>query len=313
MSPRLRSLFLLGVAALVAVATAPVAQATFLGINGRIAFEHSGAIYTVNPDGSALRRVTAGPFDTTPEWSPDGRSLAFSRYPDGMSLSSRIWVAHADGTSPRALTPQDPNSGSWLPRFTPDGQTIVFQNCLGPSCDGGIFAIRADGTQLRHITDNSGESYNWGAPSPDGRRIAFMRWHVRGVLMRVYLMSTDGTHQQPVTPIALEGWAPDWAPNGRSILFTSNNYRNRPNSALYSIHPDGRGLRRLTRPPFPYSDYEASYSPDGANIVFVSNRRHPGLSHSDLFIANVDGSGLHRVSLPFIDVDNPRWGTSLTP
>jgi TolB protein len=305
---------MLGVTILLAAVAAPVARATFPGINGRITFDHAGKIYTVNPDGSALVRVTAGPSDGTPEWSPDGHSIAFSRTGDAMSpLGRTIWIANADGTGQRRVTPQDPKSSSYFPRFTPDGQTIVYQNCLGFDCDGGIFAIRADGTQLRHITSNSGESYNWAVPSPDGRTIAFMRWHVGGVRMRIYLIRTDGTRQRAVTPIALEGWAPDWAPNGQTILFTSNNFGNRPNAALYSIRPDGSGLRRLNRPRFPYSDYDASYSPDGANIVLSSNRRYPSLNHSDLFILRADGTGLRRVPLPFNDVANPRWGPTPTP
>jgi Tol biopolymer transport system component len=311
MSPRRITCALVTTAVLM-LAAANGASATFPAANGRIAFDHKGSIYTVNPGGSTLRRVTTGRLDTTPEWSPDGQSIAFARDMNGMKpLGLSIWIADADGARARRLTPRDRKSESLYPRFTPDGQTIVFENCLGQDCDGGIFATRTDGTGLRHITPNSGESYSWPVPSPDGRRIAFMRWHVGGVMMRIYLIRSDGSGQKPVTPIALEGWAPDWAPNGQSILFSSNNYGNRPNGAIYTVHPNGRHLRRLTRPRFPFAHFMASYSPDGRRIVLVSNRRSPRLDHTDLFIMRADGTALHRIPLPFRDVSNPRWGPAL--
>jgi len=285
------------------------ASATFPGANGRIAFEHRGSIYTVNPDGSALRRITTGQVDTTPEWSPDGRSIAFARDMNGQDpLGLSIWLANADGTGAQLVTAPDDKSDSLRPRFTPDGQTIVFQNCLGEGCDGGIFAVRTDGSGLRQITPNSGESYNWPVPSPDGRLIAFMRWHVGGVMMRIYLISSDGSGQTAVTPIALEGWAPDWAPSGKFILFSSNNYGNRPHGAIYRVRSNGHDLRRLTNPRFPFSDSMASYAPDGSRIVLVSNRRSQRLQHTDLFIMRANGTRLHRVPLPFRDVSEPRWG-----
>jgi Tol biopolymer transport system component len=293
----------------VMLAIATGASATFPGANGRIAFEHNGSIYTVNPDGSALQRITTGQSDTTPEWSPDGRSIAFARDMNGQDpLGLSIWIANADGTGAHPVTAPDDKSDSLRPRFTPDGQTIVFQNCLGEGCDGGIFAVRTDGSGLRQITPNSGESYNWPVPSPDGQRIAFMRWHVGGVMMRIYLISFDGGGQKPITPVALEGWAPDWAPDGRFIIFSSNNYGNRPHGAIYRVRPDGHHLRRLTKPRFPFSDSMASYSPDGRRIVLVSNRRSPALRHTDLFIMRAGGTGLHRVPLPFRDVSEPRFG-----
>jgi Tol biopolymer transport system component len=291
------------------LAAADAAWATFPGRNGRIAFEHNGSIYSVNPDGSTLTRMSSGAFDINPEWSPDGRSIAFARDVNGQKpFGLSIWIADASGAHAHRVTPPEHNSESLIPRFTPDGNTIVYQNCFAEDCDGGIFAIHPDGSGLRHITPNAGTSYNWPVPSPDGRRIAFMRWHVGGVLMRIYVMPIGGGRQKGVTPVALEGWAPDWSPNGRFILFSSNNFGNRPNGAIYRVRADGSHLRRLTRPRFPYSDFTASYSPDGRSIVLASNRRFPGLQRSDLYIMRADGTGLHRLTLPFHDAYDPRWG-----
>ncbi len=70
-------------------------------------------IYTVNADGSNLRRLTTEPGeDGLPAWSPDGDYLAFVSRRDG---EWAIWVMEADGDNPKKLTPM---AGS------PDGQVL---------------------------------------------------------------------------------------------------------------------------------------------------------------------------------------------
>ena len=250
--------------ALLLLAVGPVssrsAQATMPGHNGRIIFQDgaTGQLYTVNPDGTALRQVTHDGYNATPDWSPDGRRIT---YASNRSGTFQVWIAAANGSSARQLTPDNNPDVKFFPRFTPDGRTIVFQDCLGDGCDGGLSAVRTDGSHLHAITPNSGESYNWAVPSPDGRRLAFMRWHVAGVKMRIFVMPFRGGAQRPVTPARLEAWAPDWAPNGQRIAFSSNIFQNRPNGAIYTVRPDGngpapahlptvaaRGLWRLVRP-----------------------------------------------------------------
>ncbi|NIO71648.1 MAG: hypothetical protein GTN71_22110, partial [Anaerolineae bacterium] len=73
---------------------------------GRIAFSayrhHNWDIYTVNPDGSDLRRVTHDPApDRSPAWSPDGTQIAFASRRDH---NWDIYVVDANGGEPRRLT-----------------------------------------------------------------------------------------------------------------------------------------------------------------------------------------------------------------
>src|SRR3954451_22067307 len=84
----------------VLLATAP-AQATTHGKNGRIAFrryynaDHTrGDIFTVRPDGTSERQVPhSGPdqLATEPDWSPDGRWLAYQVAPRGDVDHSRLY------------------------------------------------------------------------------------------------------------------------------------------------------------------------------------------------------------------------------
>jgi TolB protein len=78
---------------------------------GRIVFTSSGAIWTVHPDGTALRKVYQDAQDRlaiTPTWSPDGRFILFGLDPPGslatvdLAPANGLYVVQADGTH---LTP----------------------------------------------------------------------------------------------------------------------------------------------------------------------------------------------------------------
>ena len=281
-------------------------------VNGRILFTHCDEtrgceIYTANPDGSAVRRVTrTRGANFLGDWSPDGTRIVYVSTSGG---DQAIWIADADGANATQLTPDDPNSDPLWPRFTPDGRRILFVDCEGFDCDGGIGSVRPDGTHLHMVTPNSGDSYNLADLSPDGSRLAYMRWHVGGVKMAIYVSDADGSNERRVSPPRLEGWLPDWSPAGDRILFTSDINFERPAPSLFAVRPAGGGLVSVTQPPFPHADWYGSYSPDGTKILFDSDRRYADFCCADVFIADADGSHVHRVPLP-MDVYDPRWGTA---
>jgi Tol biopolymer transport system component len=310
-----RLLPLIALLALAAAFGPSAGTAAAQGTDGRIVFQGCDAttcqIYTVNPDGTALRQVTHGAAARfQPDWSPDGRRIVFAQ--DSGSGTS-IWIAHADGRNARQLTHPLPGFFDQWPHFTPDGGRVLFTN-FTPDTDGGISSIRTDGTHLRVITPNSGESYNDAVLSPNGRRLAFMRWHVGNATMRIYTRALNGGRERPVTPVPLLGWWPDWAPNGRRLLFSSNLFSQRPNGAIYSVGSWGRSVRKLTHPAFPNEDWSATYAPSGARIVFASDRGRQDrfFSGTDIYTMGSNGSHIHKIPLPsfILYPDAPQWGTA---
>jgi Tol biopolymer transport system component len=280
-------------------------------LNGRILFTHCDdeqgcQIYTANPDGSAIRQVTSEGDNFEGDWSPDGKTIAYVGTAGG---DVAIWIAAADGSYAQQLTRDDRHSDPFWPRFTPDGRRILFTNCLGLDCDGGIGSVRTDGTHEHLITPNSGDSYNLADASPDGGRMTYMRWHVDGVKMAIYVSRADGSRERRVSPPRLLGWLPDWSPTGGAIAFASEVFFDRPAPALYAVRPDGSGLRALTHPPFPHSDWNASYSPDGTRVLFNSDRRYADYCCGDLFTIDAEGGNLQPIRLPF-DAYEPRWGSA---
>src|SRR5207253_9806662 len=95
--------------------------------------------------GTQARRYTAGDNDTTPRWSPDGRSLAFLRGPAGEVkpkneeerdrgiAKAQLWVLPADGGEARQLTRAREGVGE--PEWSPDGAFIVYSAEVGEPDD----------------------------------------------------------------------------------------------------------------------------------------------------------------------------------
>jgi TolB protein len=265
-------------------------------------------VYTSNDDGSSVQRVShaggAGAFD--PHWSPDASQIAYDSDQTGRS---QIWLVDVDGSNVRRLTSVPPGHNAYWPAFSGDGRWVIYTDCEGDDCDGGISAVRVDGTHQHHITPNSGPSFNDASESPDGSHLAYQRWHLRGLTSAIYVSHADGTHERRLTPAWLLAFTPEWRPDGRRIAFASNIYGDRASGSIYTMVQNGTGLVRVTHPPFPSFDTEPTFSPDGNRIAFESDRLYTDGRHS-LFVVNADGSGtVTPIALPW-DAYTPSWGTA---
>src|SRR3954452_21141295 len=112
------------------------------------------------------------------------------------------------------------------------------------------------------------------------RKIAAVRVFGNTGQAGVFIAASDGSDEHPLLSPADTDYDPVWAPDGSSIVFTSE----RDGSAeLYRVKPDGSGLERLTSDPA-YDD-QAAFSPDGKQLVFVTTRDG---GHSVLWTIDLD-------------------------
>lgn len=308
--------------------------ATQPGRNGKIAFrryfdrsQSHGAIFVVNPDGSGLRQVTRTPnavVDDQPDWSSDGLLLVFASNRDKVgrsrkSIYSAIFSVRPDGSALTRLSaecesPAPEGVGcpyDYLPSFSPDGAQVVFGKAPGV-----VAVMSSDGQNSRVIvnatapdTENTGYTVTDAQLSPDGKRLLFVRDN-RGALKpkngkAVYVASRQGKGARRVTPWNLGGGDnPDWSPDGKWILFRSNEELV-AQPQIYVIHPDGSGLRQVTHFAKGTVVTSSSFSPDGKWIVYGAT----GVAgQADLFVMRADGTGSRALTRTRTWESAPDWG-----
>jgi len=111
------------------------------------------------------------------------------------------------------------------------------------------------------------------AAAPEPQRLALTRVFPGPGQIGLFIAAADGSDERPLLTVRDADYDPAWAPDGSSIVFTSE----REGSAdLFRVRPDGTALERLTDDPS-YDD-QAAFSPDGRQLVFVSSR-NDGFAH----------------------------------
>ncbi len=302
-------------------------EAAHPGKPGKVAFDSSrnGStdIYTVNPDGSGLTRLTNkdpfdddvyGPSDRSPSWSPDGKTIVFhsnravlegtfraGRSPGGADPD--IWVMNADGSGMRNLT-GDSTADETDPHFSFDGTKIVYERRAEPSYDGDIAIMNADGTGRTVLTNDSGANPPQEENptfSQDGR-IFFQSFDGQQDL-QLFSMNADGTGRAQLTAGPGANFDPDVSPDAHEVVFIST----RDNLQLgigdvYLMNADGSNERRLLASQG--NDSRPSFSPGGLRVTFAPGAPQFG-------IAFVETSGANFTSpvsrSPNLDDNAPDW------
>lgn len=140
--------------------------------------------------GTPVRVTSTTANDTYPDYSPDGRRIAFESDRSGVN---EIWVCDADGANAVQLTTFGKGwSGS--PRWSPDGRTIAFDSTVGGNWN--IHLIRSEGGRPIRLTANRGENTtpSW---SRNGQWIYFAS--TRTGRSETWRIRPDGTSETQVT------------------------------------------------------------------------------------------------------------------
>jgi Tol biopolymer transport system component len=187
---------------------------TASGLEGRL--PQYDSLFLTDPKGSALARITGRVGLSQPEWSPDGRAIAFVG--PGPGRVGDIYVMAADGLAWRRLTTTRLEEGQ--PAWSPDGTHIAFAR------EGALWVMEADGTDQTPLIETVGPGEYQSSPSwsPDGTMIAFVRpfdWGIFDTCPRntgtgVFVMDADGADPRRLT---IEGCRHriEWSPSGEEL------------------------------------------------------------------------------------------------
>jgi len=184
----------------------------------RMAFAARGEIVALG-EGGAMRNLTrdSGAHDRAPIISPDGGQVAY--------LSDRggeyaLYIRAYDGlTAPRRIALAGRPAYYRLHRFSPDGETILYEdNHLN------LYALEVDSGRSRridtHVQRWQPEPFEV-AVSPDSRWVAYTRVE-RNFLRRLYLYDLEDDRRIAVTDGMSSVGAPLFGRHGRYLYFTAS-------------------------------------------------------------------------------------------
>jgi serine/threonine-protein kinase len=222
-------------------------------------------IHVIDLAAGTMSRLTFGGTNQYPEWTPDGRRIAFSTIRPGSNASDLYWTP-SDGSGEAAVLLSAPGA-QFESQFTPDGRTLVYRTShatntrdlfLAPVDSPAAgrpwvgvtpFSERApalspDGRWLAYASDESGrdEIYVRAFPSPAGR------WQVS----------------------AAGGLDPRWAPDGRGLYYRTADSLISVAVATEPTFAIGQRSTVLVRRYF--ADINHAHwdvSPDGREFLFV--------------------------------------------
>jgi Tol biopolymer transport system component len=278
-------------------------------------------IFIMNIDGSDQHMVSTGKGRTTCSFFyPNGKKILYASthlaspecpprpdfskgYVWAVYSGYDIFTASPDGSNLKQLT-HTPGYDAEA-TISLDGKKIVFTSMRNGDLD--IYSMDADGTHVKQLTHELG--YDGGPTfSPDAKWIVYRAYHpqtekeisdykellaqnlIRPTSLEIWVMKADSSGKRQITNLGAASFGPAYFADGKRIIFSSNYdpethaTGGMGNFELWSIHPDGSGLERIT-----YSDgFDGfpMFSPDGKKLVWASNRNAKAPHETNIFIGD---------------------------
>ncbi len=273
------------------------ARGITIGKNGRIVYAaryRDANMWRFDLGSPAQRphvRIAASTLDEeTPDYSPDGRRLAFASTRTGVE---ELWLANSDGSNPKQMTftggPQCSN-----PRWSRDGRLILFNSRSKGSSD--LYLLDPEIGEVRRLTNHPDEELeaNW---SRDGRTIYF--GSNRTGRFEIWRMPATGG--EPVQVTKLGGQTATESPDGQFLYYAK--YETSP-SAIWRVPVSGGE----EQPVVDGLSYGINYVVATRGIYFLAVAGARNQTSLDFFeYATGKRSKIVRVGKPFW------WGMALSP
>jgi Tol biopolymer transport system component/DNA-binding winged helix-turn-helix (wHTH) protein len=260
--------------------------------------EHDG-VYLADRNGSNARKLAST--ESPPgmfAWSPDGKRLRFSVFPEGIESSS-IWEMNSDGTNlHRMLAGWNDPPGECCGRWAPDGSLFFFSARHAGTADIWVLRERESifrGSAREPIRLTAGPGDFEGSPvtSSDVRRLYVFKRDLKSDMVRYdqkirqFRPILSGTHAD----------SSSYSRDGEWIAYVTV-----PDSTLWRMKRDGSLRFRLTSPPI--RAQSPAWSPNGKYIAFT-NRTSNCLNK--LYLVPAEGGSFKELFPHDCEQFDPAW------
>ena len=263
------------------------------------------SVFLLSVDSGERRRLTWPPEDSiigdvVPAFSPDGRTLAFSRYSSVFKADLHLLDLDEDLNprgEPRRRTFMERLTGATPQSFTSDGRDIVFS--AGSMTNHSLWRVPVSGTASPERLP-FGENGRWLHLFRQGNRLAYTVTSFNLNIYRLNLPVADGPTGTAVKFISSSRFdlRPRYSPDGNRIAFAS--YRS-GTSEIWTCDSDGSNPVQLTslgaQTRFP------RWAPDGKRIGFSSDAE----GHFDVYVVDAEGGAPRRLTSDPSMESAPSW------
>ncbi len=250
-------------------------------------------------DGKPVRIAAARESAADPEWSPDGRWIA---YLASAGDKTSLCVARPDGSAERVLA-EVASTNSPLTyegraiAWSPDASRIAFVSATpGPetaAASGDPIVI----TRYLYKPDYTEGNTRFN----DNRR------------RHIFIADVQAGTVKQATSGNFEEHSIDWSPNGEEIVFVSNREPNPDwfyNPDIFALRVTDGSIRRLTATE--NAEFEPRWSPDGKTIAYMGTRRgltdlETDMEDTHVWLVGVDGSRRRELGVLDNRQASPTW------
>lgn len=254
-----------------------------------------------------------------PSFSHDGELTAYVGLPG-------LYVVNSDGSgNPRKVFDGNafPTAWDWKrkgviytshgPDFASEGTTVdVVSIALGEEGDENSEPL------ITKLT-SGGQNNAFPSPSPDGKWVVFRS--DRSGHKNLYVTDAVEGERRGIYRLTEGPWSDtmcNWSPDGEWIAFASD--RDSPGSggfAIYMVHPNGTGLRKVVHSGDGGRTNHPWFSPDSKSLVFTSDyggvsaepisNPHHYQPYGEIYTVKIDGSDIQRLTHNSYEDGTPTW------
>jgi dipeptidyl aminopeptidase/acylaminoacyl peptidase len=255
-------------------------------------------LHVVPTRGGRARQFTYGDHvDSQPQWSPDGKHIAFlSNRKD--ETQAQIYLIPLGGGEARQVTDLKGSIAGF--KWSPDSKRLAF-----------VFR-KKDAEAIEREKDP--QKKKLGVVARHIERVFFRldgagflpkeRWHIWTV------SATGGRPRQITDHPVYDEMEPDWSPDGKHIVFASNRAEDPdldPDGIDLFVVPSGGGRARLLKTR-PGSKGNPSYSPDGKWIAYHGvDGKMAWWRNLSVYVTPSNGKGMARNLTGRFDVHTAAW------